>query len=68
MTIKIIHRCQAAADEHGSATRYYEVGDIVETGQPWQAKIAQSLVEAGYAAEAKVVAPKETKTKTKAKK
>ena len=47
--------------------RYYEVGDVVETGQPWQAKIAQSLVEAGYAAEAKVVASKETKTKTKSK-
>ncbi len=67
MTIKILHRCQAAADEHGSTTRYYEVGDVVETSQPWQAKIAQSLVEAGLAAETKVVAPKETKTK-KAKK
>jgi len=31
MTIKILHRCQAASDEHGSATRYYEVGDVVET-------------------------------------
>ena len=67
MTIKIIHRCQVAADEHGSTTKYYEVGDIVETAQPWQAKIAQSLVEAGLAAETKVVKPKETKTK-KAKK
>ena len=67
MTIKILHRCQAAADEHGSSTRYYEVGDTVETGQPWQAKIAQTLVEAGLAAETKVVAPKETKAK-KAKK
>ncbi len=65
MTIKILHRCQAAADEHGSVTRYYEVGDVVETGQPWQAKIASALVEAGLAAETKVVAPKETKTKAK---
>ena len=65
MTIKILHRCQAASDEHGSATRYYEVGDVVETGQPWQAKIASALVEAGLAAETKVAAPKEIKTKAK---
>ena len=65
--IKIIIRCEAAADEFGSTTRYYEVGDEVETTMPWQKKIADQLVEAGFAQEAKVVKPKETKSK-KAKK
>lgn len=66
--IKIIMRCEAAADEHGSTTRYYEVGETVDTTLPWQKKIADQLVEAGFAAEAKVVKPKETKSKKTTKK
>ena len=65
--IKILIRCEAAADENGSSTRYYEVGDTVDTALPWQKKIADQLVEAGLATETKVVEPKETKAK-KAKK
>lgn len=66
--IKIIQRCQAAADQYGSTTRYYEVGETVDTSQPWQAKIAQQLVDSGFAAETKVVEIKETKTRKPKKK
>lgn len=66
--IKIIQRCKAAADQYGSRVRYFEVGETLDVSEPWQAKIAQQLIDSGFAAETKVVEVKETKTRKPKKK
>ena len=61
MKIKITKDIIGSANEHGSATKMYSVGDEIDCTHDWQKKLAMQFMEANSAEEVKTVAPKETK-------
>ena len=62
MTVKILQKVSSISDEHGvRPLTQYQAGDTFPTYEPWQRAIADSLIKAGLAEEAKVVSPSETK-------
>ena len=61
MKIKITKDIIGSANEHGSATQMYKVGDEMDCVHDWQKKLAMQFMEASSAEEIKTVVPTETK-------
>lgn len=51
MKIKMLTATKGAANEFGSATKVYYAGEELDTQLPWQARLAQTFVSMGVAAE-----------------
>jgi len=61
MPVVMLQNAKGMADASGAISKLYVAGDILPTEQPWQRRLADLFISAGYAQETKVVAPAETK-------
>ena len=65
MKVIMTQTMAGASNEHGSESRIYKAGEEIVPDQPWKQALAHNFLSAGVAREVKVIAPSETKTKSR---
>jgi len=61
MPVVMLQNAEGMADETGAISKLYQKGDVLALDKPWQRRLADLFISAGFAEETKVVAPAETK-------